>query len=164
MWNCKFVWHVVVSTWTKFPTCGSLPLPFVPFTRLHTRYFPTSCLLVPLVSRFTLTQPKSSSWHLLIVITASPLTQVLCHWRLRWIIIPWWLFQTGKGFLTVLGFREQYIGKRVDDLKIAPKWTWFSEGRKYINSPLLWVYNEAVLFLHHPILSVKESMRGKSHW
>lgn len=48
--------------------------PSLVLTRLHTRYFPTSCLLAPLVSRLTLTQPKSSSWHLLIVITASPLT------------------------------------------------------------------------------------------
>ena len=66
MWNCKFVWHVVVSTHTKFPTRGSLSLPFssLLLTCVHSRYFPTSCLPAPLVSRFALTQPKSSSWPL----------------------------------------------------------------------------------------------------
>lgn len=66
MWNCKFVWHVVVSTRTKFPTHGSLSLPFssLLLTCIHSHYFPTSCLPAPLVSRFALTQPKSSSWPL----------------------------------------------------------------------------------------------------
>lgn len=64
MWNCTFVWHVIASTCTKFPTCGSLPLPAVLVThRRHPRYFPTSCLLAPLLSRLALAQPKSSSWH-----------------------------------------------------------------------------------------------------
>lgn len=66
MWNCKFVWHVVVSTRTKFPTHGSLLLPFssLLLTCIHSHYFPTSCLPALLVSRFALTQPKSSSWPL----------------------------------------------------------------------------------------------------
>lgn len=66
MWNCKFVWHVVVSTRTEFPTHGSLSLPFssLLLTCVHSHYFPTSCLPAPLVSRFALTQPKSSSWPL----------------------------------------------------------------------------------------------------
>lgn len=99
MWNCEFVWRVVVSTWTKSPARGSLPLLLVPFTRSHAYpVFSYQLSACSLVSRVTLTQPKSSSWHPHRVIIASPLAQVLCHWRLRWMKILWWLFQTGKWF------------------------------------------------------------------
>lgn len=165
MWNCKFVWHVVVSTWTKFPTCGSLPLPFVPFTHLLAyplfSYQLSACSLgIEIYSYPAKVKFLASAYsHNCISTHSGPLPL-----KIKMDYDALMTFSDWEGIFNCIGIPGAVHWKESWWSENSPKWTWFSEGRKYINSPLLWVYNEAALFLHHPVLSVKESMREKSHW
>lgn len=139
LWNCPSAWFAVVSTCAEFSTGGNLPLPLHPSAPLLVISLPAVHLFLE-PWRLALTQPKSSPWRPpplpRIVITASPITQLYGHGRLRGIKIPWWLLQTGKLYPKYRFSGTNALERRVDDLQMAQSEHDFQTGG---NLWTLWV-------------------------